>query len=96
MTRLEALNTFVLQWLCIRLVRCTKNEDTVVVLSSIAKQGWLNDRIDRRVFQWYSIMVWPLPLTGWRNYYKFINKEARYIKLTKPKLIKFIKGYRNV
>lgn len=59
MTWLYFLNYFILQWFFIRLA---KIQDNGCLLGYHYKNK-------------YKILKWIIPLTGWKNNYKFLNKD---------------------
>lgn len=42
--------------------------------------------IDFHFVQYYSIMYWAVPFTGWKNDYKYLGK-VKYFRLTKDSIV---------
>jgi hypothetical protein len=89
MSWLKFVNVFFCQWFFIRLAKCQEKR---VVTFNVQSYDLTPDGISSRgtgevkVFQWYSLMFWVVPTTGWGNDYKYIGKKSpRYLKLTKEK-----------
>ena len=87
MTILAILNMVLFQWFCIRLTRCKKTE--IGKYKLIGHKRMINGDIatigdcEVKVYQWYSIQFWILPLTGWFNNFIYLNGSPEFIKLTK-------------
>lgn len=73
MTRLKAINIFLLQWFFIRLTRCKTNSNVNGV---------------NQTYQHYSLMYWVVPCTGWKKSFRYLNKRRDFFDITKPHLIK--------
>lgn len=54
---LKLFNFFVLQWFCIRLVRCTRKVYTYNKGTTCSNEYYIS--------QWYSLAGWIVPFTGW-------------------------------
>ena len=91
MTLLKAVNVFLLQWFFIRLTICTERRIVEYDLKevSLMSDGSITTGGTGKVevWQWYSIQGWVLPITGWWNDFKYMNKKPFFIKCTKPHCI---------
>ena len=68
------LNFFLLQWFFIRLAKYKEILDYQLEEVSICRYG-LGIGGQCKEFKWkFRILKWILPLTGWWNDYKYINK----------------------
>jgi len=91
MTWLKFLNYYILQWFFIRIARCTQKNVTSFDLKEASLMSNGNMAIggsgDIQKIQWYSIMYWTVPLTGWGDKFVFLNKkdQAKYIRITRKK-----------
>lgn len=91
MSRLKAVNIFLLQWFFIRLTKHRENRlDNFEIRGyDLMSDGTVSPR-GKGVFetyQWYSIQFWVLPLTGWWSVYIYLNTKPKYTKVSKEKLI---------
>lgn len=82
MTKLEFVNKFIFQLFFVRLTRCRETKQEYKPLAhpqqlQANEDGYfwpLADVIDV-TYQWYSIMFWVVPFTGWNSKFKFIGKQ---------------------
>jgi hypothetical protein len=89
MSKLGFFNRFVFQLFFIRLAKNQENKvKTMKIVSydlmsdgSISSRGYGNTEL----WQWYSIMYWVKPFTGWSSDYVYLTKDkkVKYYKLTK-------------
>lgn len=89
MNYLKWSNIIFFQWLFIRLAR---NEEKRIVEFKLTHASLMpNGNIAEggnaviHVYQWYSILGFVLPLTGWKKDYIRLTKKLKYYALTKPK-----------
>lgn len=82
MTKLEFVNKFILQLFFVRLTRCREIKDVYTPLNEISviqpnADGyfWPISNFKKVTSQWYSIMFWVVPFTGWNSKFKFIGKQ---------------------
>lgn len=84
---LKLVNMVFLQWLFIRLTKCSENRIVHLKVNSfdLMSDGnfSLRGQGDTKTYQWFAIQYWILPLSGWGNKFKFIGKEAKFIRITK-------------
>jgi hypothetical protein len=89
MTKLEFANKAFFQWVFVRLTRCQQKVITEFKMHeiSITPNGYKpGGKVEYRTEQWYSLQGWIIPLTGWRNDFKFIGKQW-FIKITKARTL---------
>lgn len=55
---LKLFNFLILQWFCVRLVRCTRKVYTFRGSAVCSSEYYIS--------QWYSLAGWVVPLTGWK------------------------------
>ena len=88
MTKLKAANVFFFQWFFVRLTRCS--EEVTQKYTVINFDSRFNEDVEGVVIKkemcWYSIQYWILPLSGWGSNFVYLNKNPKFIKLTKPKV----------
>lgn len=91
MTWLYFVNYFFFQWFFIRLARAEEKiisdvkvwfEGSDDIIKNLIK---VKTQAKETTYQWYSIMGFVWPLSGWNTPYKFIGKTF-YKRLTKKKL----------
>lgn len=91
MTKLKAINVFLLQWFCIRLTKHKESriENFKVHSVDLMPNGSISSRGTGETvdYEWYSIQYWIVPLTGWRTDYIFLNKKAKYKRITNKQTI---------
>ena len=90
MTFLGNLNYYLLQFLFIRL---TRHQNRVITKFDIYEISITNrgpetgGKIREFHFvQYYSLMYWVVPFTGWGNDYKYLSK-VKYLRLTKDRIV---------
>jgi hypothetical protein len=77
---LRFINVFFLQWFFIRLTLCQQN---IIVGAELDSVSVLNDGSHGFAFRyagikvqyWYSIQGWVVPLTGWKNDFRYVGKK---------------------
>lgn len=84
MTKLGFINYFFLQWFCFRLARC----QSPIKLSIDFGAGFLKEGEYETgsKMQWYSVLYFVVPLTGWNNDYRFMGKQ-RLRRITRKRMI---------
>lgn len=79
MTKLEFVNKFIFQLFFARLTRCQERiiDKVDFYETSITPDGfgWGGNVRESHIEQWYSIMFWVVPFTGWNSKFKFIGKQ---------------------
>ncbi len=90
MTKLEFANKFFFQWLFIRLARCEQNYILQFDINSVNMMPDGSASVggqvkENQVYQWYCIMGFILPLSGWSNDYIYLWKFTK--RITSKKLI---------
>ena len=92
MTWLKFINVFFFQWFFIRLTKCSKKiiKNYKIMSFDMMPNGNFGSRGTgtTETKTWYSIQGFIVPCTGWRNNFKFVNKEPKFWKITKEKTIK--------
>lgn len=89
---LEFFNKLFFQFFFIRLTKCQqKRIENYKIKSfdlmsdgSFSPQGVVGES---KIYQWYSIQYWVLPLTGWKHDFIFLNKKPKFIRVSKEKLL---------
>ena len=90
MTKLKAINVFLLQWFFIRLTKCT--ESVVDAFEAISYDMMPDGSISARgrgkttIYEWYSIQLWIVPCTGWWSEFIYLSDGPKFSKLTKRKI----------
>lgn len=82
MSKLEFVNKFLFQLFFVRLTRVKHANPTKSEIYRIIEFGELTPPCE----QWYSIMFWVIPFTGWNTDFKFIGK-MNLKRITKRKNI---------
>ena len=89
---LGLVNMLVFQWLFIRLTKCEENRVEEYALHSfdIMGNGGMSSRGSGKIvtYEWYAFQYWVLPLTGWKNKFIYLNKEPKFIQVSKKKVVK--------
>lgn len=89
MSRLKALNVFILQWFFVRLTKHQeiRIEDFVYVGYNMMPDGSMTPfgNGTRVTYQWYSIQYWVVPCTGWWSKFKYTNTKPKFLKITKDR-----------
>jgi hypothetical protein len=87
MSWLGLFNRIVLQWFFIRLTKCSEKRIEEFNLQSydLMPDGNISSRGTGKVnnYQWYSIMYWVVPFSGWDSNFKYINDEQKLKKYQK-------------
>ena len=68
------LNFFILQWVFIRLTKYKEINEFQFTKVSLCNEGLSVGGIIKKSKWKFRILKWILPLTGWWNDYKYINK----------------------
>lgn len=82
MSKLEFVNKFFFQLFFVRLTRVIETKDEYEPLHENAEieqnddgYFWPIANINEGRYQWYSLMFWVVPFTGWNSNFIFINKQ---------------------
>lgn len=87
---MKILNIVLFQWFFIRLTKCKSR--TVVSFNpheiSLLPDGSMGfgGNVKYEIIEWYSIQLFILPLTGWRNDFVYIGKPKFY-RITPKRLV---------
>jgi hypothetical protein len=82
-----AICNYILQLFFIRVTRCQETHITGFSLKSVSLNGVSGIVKSKEIHQWYSIQYWIVPFTGWFTDFKYLNKEPKFIKVTRTKII---------
>lgn len=86
-------NRFLFQWFFIRLTKCKEkrienyNLDNFDLVSGGNMSSRGTGQI--KIYQWYSFQFWVLPLTEWKNNFKYLNENPKFIRISKKILEKY-------
>lgn len=92
MSKLEILNKYLLQWCFFRLARCQEKIIEEFKLESVSVMKNNNHSMSGKcnfyILEWFSIMYFVAPLTGWDSNYRFIFGKCKTFRITKKSPIK--------
>jgi hypothetical protein len=84
---LGLINKLLFQWFFIRLTRCQEKliENYTLHSFDLMIDGNISSKGVGKIktYQWYSFQYWILPLTGWKSDFIYLNKKAKFIKISK-------------
>ena len=91
MSFLGFINRFFFQLFCVRLCKSQQQrvESFEVLSYDLMSDGNIGSRGSGKIvkYQWYSLMLWVVPFTGWGSDFVYLNKKPIYINLTKEKVV---------
>ena len=97
MSKLEVLNKFFLQWFFIRLTKRQERVITEFKMESVSMiingEQSIMGRPTYHTNQWFSIMCFVVPLTGWNSNCKFIFGKCKTFQITGKKIVQIGNNY---
>lgn len=88
---LGLVNKLLFQWFFVRLTKCKEKRIEKYTLHSfdLMSDGNMESRGigETKTYEWYSFQYWILPLTGWKSDFVYLNKKAKFIRVSKEHCI---------